>query len=89
MNLVSLLIATSVVKYSHNVGLRVGVSIVAIAIVVAAVVISKRRSSGLSTGEPTEGVAAVTASGPGSASVPSPGGDNGTAPAERSEQTTT
>jgi K(+)-stimulated pyrophosphate-energized sodium pump len=89
MNLVSLLVATSVVKYSHNVGLRVGVSLVAIAIVVAAVVISKRRSSGLEAGEPAQGAAAVTASGPGSAPVPPPAGDNGTAPAERSEQTTT
>ena len=43
MNLVSLLIATSVVKYSHNPGLRTGVALVAIAIVVASVVISKRR----------------------------------------------
>ena len=31
MNLVSLLIATSVVKYSHNPGLRTGVALVAIA----------------------------------------------------------
>ena len=89
MNLVSLLVATSVVKYSHNVGLRVGVSLVAIAIVVAAVVISKRRSSGLEASEPAQGAAAVAASGPGSAPVPPPTGDNGTAPAERSEQTTT
>ena len=88
MNLVSLLVATSVVKYSHNVGLRVGVSIVAIAIVVAAVVISKRRSSGLSPSEPAPGTAAVTA-GPDSAPAPPSAGDNGTAPAERSEQTTT
>jgi K(+)-stimulated pyrophosphate-energized sodium pump len=89
MNLVSLLVATSVVKYSHNVGLRVGVSLVAIAIVVAAVVISKRRSSGLEAGEPAPGTAAVAASGPGSAPVPPPSGENGTAPAERSGQTTT
>jgi K(+)-stimulated pyrophosphate-energized sodium pump len=47
MNLVSLLVATSVVKYSGNVGLRVGVAVVAVAIVVASVVISKRRPSGL------------------------------------------
>ena len=52
MNLVSLLIATSVVKYSHNVGLRTGVAIVAVAIVVAAVVISKRRSTSVSGGGP-------------------------------------
>ena len=44
MNLVSLLIATSVVKYSHNPGLRTGVALVAVGIIVAAVVISKRRT---------------------------------------------
>jgi K(+)-stimulated pyrophosphate-energized sodium pump len=52
MNLVSLLIATSVVKYSHNPGLRTGVAVVAIGIVVAAVVISKRRSPSVSAGGP-------------------------------------
>jgi K(+)-stimulated pyrophosphate-energized sodium pump len=47
MNLVSLLIATSVVKYSGNTGLRVGVGLGAVIIIVAAIVISKRRSSGM------------------------------------------
>ncbi|MBO0820386.1 MAG: sodium/proton-translocating pyrophosphatase, partial [Nocardiopsaceae bacterium] len=47
MNLVSLLIATSVVKYSSNTGLRTGVAIVAVAIVIAAIVVSKRRAHGL------------------------------------------
>jgi K(+)-stimulated pyrophosphate-energized sodium pump len=47
MNLVSLLIATSVVKYAHNDGLRAGVAIGAVVIVVAAVVISKRRSASI------------------------------------------
>jgi len=51
MNLVSLLVATSVVKYAGNTGLRVGVALGAIAIVVASVVISKRHASGL---EPTD-----------------------------------
>jgi K(+)-stimulated pyrophosphate-energized sodium pump len=46
MNLVSLLIATSVVKYSSNVGLRTGVALGAVIIVVGAIVISKRRSHG-------------------------------------------
>jgi K(+)-stimulated pyrophosphate-energized sodium pump len=46
MNLVSLLIATSVVKYYSNVGLRTGVALGAIIIVIAAIVISKRRSHG-------------------------------------------
>jgi K(+)-stimulated pyrophosphate-energized sodium pump len=55
MNLVSLLIATSVVKYSSNVGLRTGVALGAVIIVVAAIVISKRRSAGL--GDETPAVA--------------------------------
>src|SRR6266700_3776011 len=90
MNLVSLLVATSVVKYSHNVGLRTGVALVAVAIVVAAVVISKRRSSGLSPSEPGSGAPAVAAAGPGSAPAPRPVGDsdNGTAPAEQPQQAT-
>ena len=50
MNLVSLLIATSVVKYSSNVGLRTGVALGAVIIIVAAVVISKRRSAELDAG---------------------------------------
>jgi K(+)-stimulated pyrophosphate-energized sodium pump len=52
MNLVSLLIATSVVKYSHNAGLRTGVSIVAIAIVVGAIVVAKRRSTSIPAAGP-------------------------------------
>ncbi len=47
MNLVSLLIATSVVKYSSNVGLRTGVAVAAVIVVVAAIVISKRRAAGM------------------------------------------
>jgi K(+)-stimulated pyrophosphate-energized sodium pump len=50
MNLVSLLIATSVVKYSHNLGLRAGVAIGAAAIIIAAVVVSKRRATGAQAG---------------------------------------
>jgi K(+)-stimulated pyrophosphate-energized sodium pump len=46
MNLVSLLIATSVVKYASNTGLRTGVALFAVLVVVAAIVISKRRSHG-------------------------------------------
>jgi K(+)-stimulated pyrophosphate-energized sodium pump len=89
MNLVSLLVATSVVKYSHNVGLRTGVALVCVAIVVTAVVISKRRSSGLSPSEPGDGAAAVTAPGPDSAAAPQPAGEgtNGTAPAGQPQQT--
>jgi K(+)-stimulated pyrophosphate-energized sodium pump len=47
MNLVSLLIATSVVQHSHNNGFRAAVAIVAVAIVVAAIFISKRRSTSI------------------------------------------
>ncbi len=47
MNLVSLLIAPSVVTYSHNDGLRVGVAVGAVVVVVAAIVISKRRSASI------------------------------------------
>src|SRR5271170_927260 len=57
MNLVSLLIATSVVKYSGNTGLRVGVALGAVFIIVAAIVISKRRSGGM--GETTPAAAEV------------------------------
>jgi K(+)-stimulated pyrophosphate-energized sodium pump len=59
MNLVSLLIATSVVKYSSNVGLRTGVALGAVIIVVAAIVYSKRRSHGM--GEETPASAPVEA----------------------------
>jgi K(+)-stimulated pyrophosphate-energized sodium pump len=89
MNLVSLLVATSVVKYSHNVGLRTGVAVVAVAIVVTAIVISKRQSSGMSPSEPGGGAPAVTAAGPESVSAPLPASDgtNGTAPAAQPHQT--
>jgi K(+)-stimulated pyrophosphate-energized sodium pump len=58
MNLVSLLIATSVVKYSGNTGLRVGVAVGAVIVIVAAIVISKRRSHGM--GEVTPAGTEVT-----------------------------
>jgi K(+)-stimulated pyrophosphate-energized sodium pump len=69
MNLVSLLIATSVVKYSHNTPLRTGVAVVALAIVVAAIVVSKRRSTSLATGGPGVGGGAVTGGQDGTAAV--------------------
>jgi K(+)-stimulated pyrophosphate-energized sodium pump len=47
MNLVSLLIASSVVKYSSNTGLRVGVALGAVVIITAAIVVSKRRAAGM------------------------------------------
>jgi K(+)-stimulated pyrophosphate-energized sodium pump len=65
MNLVSLLIATSVVRYSHNDGLRAGVAVVAVAIVVGAIVISKRRSASITSGG--EGGATAVAAGSGGA----------------------
>jgi K(+)-stimulated pyrophosphate-energized sodium pump len=58
MNLVSLLIATSIVKYSSNVGLRVGVALAAVIIIVAAIVISKRRSAGMGEVAPSGAEAA-------------------------------
>jgi K(+)-stimulated pyrophosphate-energized sodium pump len=58
MNLVSLLVATSVVKYSSNTGLRVGVALGAVIIIVAAIVISKRRAHGM--GEETPAGTEVT-----------------------------
>jgi K(+)-stimulated pyrophosphate-energized sodium pump len=54
MNLVSLLIATSIVKYSSNVGLRVGVALAAVIIIVVAIVISKRRSAGMGEVTPSD-----------------------------------
>jgi len=65
MNLVSLLIATSVVKYAGNTGLRAGVAVGALAIVVASVVIAKRRATGIAPSE------AEAPSGPGT-EAPSP-----------------
>jgi len=52
MNLVSLLVATSIVKYSGNTGLRVGIALGAVIIIVTAIVISKRRSHGMGGGTP-------------------------------------
>jgi K(+)-stimulated pyrophosphate-energized sodium pump len=59
MNLVSLLIATSVVRYAHDTGLRVGVALGALAIVVASIVIAKRRETGIapSDSDETDGAA--------------------------------
>jgi K(+)-stimulated pyrophosphate-energized sodium pump len=92
MNLVSLLIATSVVKYSHNLGLRAGVAIAAVAIVVGAVVVSKRRASGAQAGSAgPDGAAAQitappTATGTIAADVPAAGGED--APGKASAETT-
>jgi len=52
MNLVSLLIATSVVKYGGNTGLRVGVALAAVIIVIGAIIVSKRRAASMGEEEP-------------------------------------
>jgi K(+)-stimulated pyrophosphate-energized sodium pump len=70
MNLVSLLIATSVVKYSGNTGLRIGVAVGAVVIIVAAIVISKRRAH--SMGEDVPAGAEVSGATSPAASVGSP-----------------
>ncbi|MEV4015349.1 sodium-translocating pyrophosphatase [Nonomuraea angiospora] len=44
MNLVALLVAPAVVQYASNPALRIGVTVVAVAVVVGAIVVSKRRS---------------------------------------------
>jgi K(+)-stimulated pyrophosphate-energized sodium pump len=52
MNLVSLLVATSIVKYSSNTGLRVGIALGAVIIIVVAIVISKRRAAHMGEATP-------------------------------------
>lgn len=47
MNLVALLIAPAVVTYADNVAVRVTATVVAVAVVVGAVVVSKRRATGI------------------------------------------
>ncbi|MBB6556499.1 sodium-translocating pyrophosphatase [Nonomuraea rubra] len=44
MNLVALLVAPAVVLYAGNPALRIGVTVVAVAVVVGAIIVSKRRS---------------------------------------------
>src|SRR4029077_20447179 len=58
MKLVSLQIARSVIKYSSNTGMRVGIALGAVIVIVAAIVISKRRSHGM--GEVTPAGTEVT-----------------------------
>jgi K(+)-stimulated pyrophosphate-energized sodium pump len=74
MNLVSLLIATSVVKYEHNMGIRTAAALIAVVIVVGAVVVSKRRAHHLSEeaaeADSAGAVAATSAAVP--AAVPGP-----------------
>jgi K(+)-stimulated pyrophosphate-energized sodium pump len=85
MNLVSLLIATSVVKYSDNNPLRIGVAVGAAAIIVAAVVISKRRSISIAADGP--GGASEAGAGPAvTAGAPSAAASDATAPDEDTDQ---
>jgi len=75
MNLVSLLIATAVVKYYSNVGLRTGVALAAVIIIVGAIVYSKRRSSSMGDEAPasteTSAATAAAVAGPADTSVAS------------------
>jgi K(+)-stimulated pyrophosphate-energized sodium pump len=54
MNLVALLIAPAVVTYADNVALRIGVTVLAVGVVVAAVIISKRRSASIAPADESQ-----------------------------------
>ncbi|GAA2377732.1 sodium-translocating pyrophosphatase [Nonomuraea africana] len=54
MNLVALLIAPAVVVYASNAPLRIGITVVAVSVVVVAIVISKRRSVSITPAEDRE-----------------------------------
>jgi Mg2+/Co2+ transporter CorB len=84
MNLVSLLIATSVVKYSGNTGLRVGIAVGAVLVIVVAIVISKRRSHGRDEDTPaaTEVTGAVSPAVEGATPAPAATETEAAAPAE-------
>jgi K(+)-stimulated pyrophosphate-energized sodium pump len=45
MNLVALLVAPAVVLYAGNPALRIGITVIAVAVVVGAIIVSKRRSA--------------------------------------------
>ena len=64
MNLVSLLLASSVLKYSNNLGLRTGVAVGAAIIVGAAIWYSKRQTTSLSASGSGDGAAIAGARGP-------------------------
>ncbi|SNT54553.1 K(+)-stimulated pyrophosphate-energized sodium pump [Actinomadura meyerae] len=55
MNLVALLIADAVVTYAGNTALRVGVTVLSVAVVVAAIVVSKRRADPIADAAPAGG----------------------------------
>jgi K(+)-stimulated pyrophosphate-energized sodium pump len=86
MNLVSLLVATSVVKYSSNAGLRTGVAVVAVIIVVGAIVVSKRRAHGLGDGT-ADSAETPAATAPAAVAGPAaPDATVGTAPSARAHE---
>jgi K(+)-stimulated pyrophosphate-energized sodium pump len=87
MNLVSLLVAASVVKYAHNDGLRTGVALGAVIIVVAAVVISKRRSTSIAAGTPEGETDAVAGPGPSVEPAAGEGGSGAGQSADKDEET--
>ncbi|MFF3667415.1 sodium-translocating pyrophosphatase [Microtetraspora malaysiensis] len=62
MNLVALLIAPAVVAYADNVALRVGITVIALAVVVSAIVVSKRRSGSITSNNNEERAPEVVAS---------------------------
>jgi K(+)-stimulated pyrophosphate-energized sodium pump len=74
MNLVSLLIAQAVVTTAANTPLRMAIAAVAVAVVVGAIVISKRRAAPLGSAEETRREAAVPGDGGTAASGRGPGG---------------
>jgi K(+)-stimulated pyrophosphate-energized sodium pump len=96
MNLVALLIAPTVVEYSSNIGLRVGVALGAVIIVAGAIVVSKRRSAGMGGAAPVatevggaispalEGVSPVSGAGLADTTAPDDAEDRATA-AKRTE----
>ncbi|MFF5261970.1 sodium-translocating pyrophosphatase [Actinomadura viridis] len=68
MNLVALLIADAVVTYAGNVPLRIGVTVGAVGVVVAAIVVSKRRADLIGSGGAPQ--PAVTGTGEPAPAVP-------------------
>ncbi|WP_067807095.1 sodium-translocating pyrophosphatase [Actinomadura formosensis] len=64
MNLVALLIADAVVTYAGNIPLRVGVTVLSVAVVVAAIVVSKRRAAPMAESAPAPAVEGGTVQAP-------------------------
>jgi K(+)-stimulated pyrophosphate-energized sodium pump len=86
MNLVSLLIATSVVKYSGNTGLRVGVAVGAVLVIVAAIVVSKRRSAGRDEDTPAAAEVTGAVSPAVEGATPAPAATEAAAPAAEADR---